>query len=284
MLPGAAVAAAYRDACLAELVALKPGNVHVFAGGHDMTAADFEASAQASAPAMGAPALSVGARIFEAIRRTRETVGRNTNLGIVLLCSPLAQAALTPISGSLRDRLREVLQQLDVADAERAFAAIRMAEPAGLGAAPRHDVRAPPTVSLAVAMAAAADRDRIAEQYAGGFADIFELGLPRLRAGLTRWRSERWATTSTYLTFVARLPDSHIARKYGMERAQSVSAMTQPYAGRLDEAMDPERLAAHLLAFDRELKTAGLNPGTSADLTVACLFAHRLEVGENEPC
>jgi hypothetical protein len=92
MLAGDAVAAAYRDACLAELVALKPGNVHVFAGGHDMTTADFEASAAASAPAMGAPALSVGARIFEAIRRTREAVGCNTNLGIVLLCAPLAQA------------------------------------------------------------------------------------------------------------------------------------------------------------------------------------------------
>ena len=57
MLAGDAIAAAYRDACLAELVALKPGNVHVFAAGHDMTMADFEASAQASAPAMGAPAL-----------------------------------------------------------------------------------------------------------------------------------------------------------------------------------------------------------------------------------
>jgi len=39
-----------------------------------------------------------------------------------------------------------------------------------------------------------------------------------------------------------------------------------------------------LLAFDQELKAAGVNPGTSADLTVASLFAHRLEVGENGPC
>src|SRR5262249_44193609 len=139
-----------------------------------------------SAPAMCAPALSVGTRIFEAIRRTHETVGCNTNLGIVLLCAPLAQAALSPTSGSLRDRLREVLQRLDVADAERAFAAIRLAEPAGLGPTPQHAVPAPPAASLAVAMAAAADRDRIAAQYAGGFADIFDLGLPRLRAGLAR--------------------------------------------------------------------------------------------------
>jgi triphosphoribosyl-dephospho-CoA synthase len=280
MLAGDAVVAAYRDACLAELAALKPGNVHVFAGGHDMTTADFEASAEASAPAMGAPALSVGARIFAAIRRTREAVECNTNLGIVLLCAPLAQAALSAGKGSLRDRVRRVLETLDVADAEQAFAAIRLAEPGGLGTAPQHDVRAGAIVSLAVAMAAAADRDRIAAQYANGFADIFDLGLPRLRAGLERWASERWATTSAYLAFLARLPDSHIARKYGLERAEAICAKARPYAERLDETDDPDQLAPGLLAFDRELKAAGINPGTSADLTVACLFAHRIETAD----
>jgi triphosphoribosyl-dephospho-CoA synthase len=281
MLAGDVVAAAYREACVAELAALKPGNVHVFAGGHDMTTADFEKSAAASAPAMGAAELSVGERIFEAIRCTREAAACNTNLGIVLLCAPLAQAALSSTGRSLRERLTAVLQRLDVADAERAFAAIRLAEPAGLGDAPEHDVRAQPTVTLAVAMAAAADRDRVAAQYAEGFADIFELGLPRLRSGLTRWSSERWATTSAYLAFLAARPDSHIARKYGVERAQSVCAMAQPYARRLDAADDPEQLVAALLAFDRELKSAGINPGTSADLTVATLFAHRIESAEN---
>jgi triphosphoribosyl-dephospho-CoA synthase len=282
MLAGDAVAAAYRDACLAELSALKPGNVHAFADGHGMTTADFERSAAVSAPAMGAPALAVGARIFEAIRRTRTAVGCNTNLGIVLLCAPLAQAALTAAAGNLRERLQAVLQRLDVADAERAFAAIRLSEPAGLGDAPEHDVRAPVAVSLAVAMAAAAGRDRIAAQYANGFADIFELGLPHLRSGLLRWRSEPWATTSAYLGFLAAGPDSHIARKFGLERAQAVCAMARPHAERLDQADDPEFLAPDLLAFDRDLKAAGINPGTSADLTVASLFAHRIEASEGQ--
>jgi len=282
MLAGDAVAAAYRDACLAELAALKPGNVHAFAGGHGMTTADFEASAAVSAPAMGAPALAVGERIFEAIRRTHAAVGCNTNLGIVLLCAPLAQAALSGAGGTLRARLQAVLQRLDVADAEHTFAAIRLAEPAGLGDAPAHDVHAAPAVSLAVAMAAAADRDRIAAQYANGFADVFELGLPRLRSGLLRWRSEPWATTAAYLAFLATRPDSHIARKYGFERARAVCAMARPHSERLDQSDDPEFLAADLLAFDRDLKAAGINPGTSADLTVACLFAHRIEAGEGQ--
>src|SRR5262249_53999218 len=101
-LPDAAVAAAYLDSCLAELSAPKPGNVHVFAGGHDMTTADFEASARVSAPVMGRRGLSVGERILGAIKATRSVVGCNTNLGIVLLCAPLATAAMQA-GGGLRD-------------------------------------------------------------------------------------------------------------------------------------------------------------------------------------
>ena len=41
----ARVADAFRDACLAELRALKPGNVHDYAEGHGMTLAQFETSA-----------------------------------------------------------------------------------------------------------------------------------------------------------------------------------------------------------------------------------------------
>ena len=42
------VRSAYLAACRAELQALKPGNVHVFAAGHGMSIADFETSALAS--------------------------------------------------------------------------------------------------------------------------------------------------------------------------------------------------------------------------------------------
>jgi triphosphoribosyl-dephospho-CoA synthase len=284
MLPGDAVAAAYQEACLAELAALKPGNVHVFAAGHDMTTAQFEASARASSSAMGAPALAVGARILAAIERTREVVDCNTNLGIVLLCAPLAQAALSPLSGGLHDRLRRVLDELNVADAEQTFAAIRLAQPAGLGTASENDVRQPATVPLSVAMAGAAARDRVARQYTSGFGEVFEIGVGRLRAGLSRWTNEHWATTFAYLGFLAQLPDSHIARKFGLERAQAICTMAHPLDRLLQDTADPEHIAPRLLQFDAELKAAGLNPGTSADLTVASLFALRLQDREIGPC
>jgi triphosphoribosyl-dephospho-CoA synthase len=284
MLPGDAVAAAYQEACLAELAALKPGNVHVFAAGHDMTTAQFEASARASSSVMGKPGLTVGARVFGAIERTRQVVDCNTNLGIVLLCAPLAQAALSSAPGGLRDRLRRVLDELDVVDAEQAFAAIRLAQPGGLGTVPENDIRQPATVALSVAMAGAAARDRIAEQYATGFADVFEIGVARLRSGLSRWTSEHWATTFAYLGFLAGMPDSHIARKSGLERAQAVCAMARLFDRLMQDAGDPEHLAARLMTFDADLKSAGLNPGTSADLTVASLFVLRLQDGEIGPC
>ena len=40
------IADAFRSACLAELTALKPGNVHVFADGHRLTTAEFVRSAE----------------------------------------------------------------------------------------------------------------------------------------------------------------------------------------------------------------------------------------------
>ncbi len=267
----------FRAACLAELDALKPGNVHVYADGHGMTVADFTASAEAVAPVMADPALTVGERILQSVQRTRAVVDCNTNLGIVLLCAPLANAALSGNGGDLRDRLRGVLEGLDIADAEHAFRAIVLADPAGLGDAEAHDVRAPAEVTLGQAMAAAAERDRIAWQYATAYQDVFELGLPRLREGLTRWGSETWATAAVFLGFLARFPDTHIVREHGPGPAETVRLRAEPFERELLAAAAPEDMAPALLAFDAELKAQGLNPGTSADLTVASLFARGLQ-------
>jgi hypothetical protein len=39
---------------------------------------------------------------------------------------------------------------------------------------------------------------------------------------------------------------------------------------------DPAQFLAEIMAWDTALKVRNINPGTSADLTVATLFAHRL--------
>ena len=91
--PQAEIASAFIGACLDELEAPKPGNVHVFADGHGSSVADFRRSAEVAAEPIARLRASVGARILGAIEATRAAVGQNTNLGIVLLCAPLARAA-----------------------------------------------------------------------------------------------------------------------------------------------------------------------------------------------
>jgi triphosphoribosyl-dephospho-CoA synthase len=274
------VAQAFRDACLAELDALKPGNVHRFGDNPRMSIADFETSARVAAPVLASAGLSVGACIRRSVAATIDAVGHNTNLGIILLSAPLTAAALDVSGGDLRRRLGRILAGLSVEDARETYTAIRHAQPGGLGEAPDHDVGLEPTVSLLQAMRAAEGHDRIAWNYAHDFVDIFDLGLPQFRDATARWRSLPAATTLVYLGFLARIPDTLIVRKFGITWAAKVQQEAQALEAKLRERQEPEALEPDLMAFDRSLKARGLNPGTSADLTVATLFAASLQALE----
>jgi triphosphoribosyl-dephospho-CoA synthase len=272
--PAALVRDAVATACNAELDALKPGNVHVHADGHGMTVADFRKSAQVTADVLGAPGLSVGKRILRAVEKTMRVVECNTNLGIVLLCAPLAQAAhLGHVGGGLRAGLKRVLAALDVEDARLAYRAIRLANPTGLGFSGRHDVTDKPKVTLLEAMREAQDRDCIAAQYANDFADVFDLGLTRYYDALSRWQRPEWASTAVYLGFLARFPDSHVVRSFGAEAAERVRRKAATLDRQFQECSDPAAMRDRLMEFDAELKAREENPGTSADLTVASLLA-----------
>jgi triphosphoribosyl-dephospho-CoA synthase len=271
---GAEIAAAFIAACLDELDTPKPGNVHVFAAGRGKSVADFVRSAHAAAPPLTVPGARVGARILGAVAAS-VVGGRNTNLGIVLLCAPLAAAA-ERASPDLRTALAAVLDSLDVADARLAFKAIALAAPGGLGSAPRHDVRAPAIVTLREAMAEAAERDRIARQYVSGFADVFDVGAPLLTQALSQTAEPRWATLAVYLGFLSDFPDSHVVREHGPVVAEEVRRHAATFHARLRPLADAALLLPDLLAWDAALKDRGINPGTSADLTVATVFAHRI--------
>ncbi len=176
---------AYIDACYQEIEALKPGNVHRFADGHRMNAGQFFESAQVSSHAVSDPALSTGQRILAAVTATRNKIGTNTNLGILLLCVPLAKAAETG-DPDLQASVTTTLEKLGIDDARDVFSAIVLAQPGGLGSAPKHDVSIEPEVSLLEAMREAADRDMIARQYVTGFADIFAGGLKAHKVAIDR--------------------------------------------------------------------------------------------------
>ncbi|MGH1418151.1 MAG: triphosphoribosyl-dephospho-CoA synthase [Hyphomicrobiaceae bacterium] len=281
-LPSNSVASAFLTACREELSALKPGNVHIHADGHAMTVADFEAAAQAATPWIAAPGLRVGQRIENAVDASFGATGCNTNLGIVLLAAPLAFAAMSPPatptqSTNLQHRLRVTLSELDVSDAEHAFAAIARANPGGLGNTSKYDVHTFPDISLLTAMKEAAGRDRIAKAYIDTYQDIFEFGLPAFRTALANTeKNVPLAISTLHMHYLAQFPDTHIARKHGAEAATSVQRQAEELRPLWQPTVKPEKIE-ELLAFDRTLKADGLNPGTTADFVVTTLFAHKLE-------
>lgn len=268
------IAALFERACRAELDALKPGNVHRFAAGHGLRVEDFAASARAAAPAIAQAGVPLGARISDAVAATREVVETNTNLGILLLCAPLAVAAERP--EPLREAVEIVLARADREDARKVYAAIRLARPGGLGRVEAADVAEEPDLSLFEAMRLAEERDRIAWNWTHGLADLFERGVPFLAALEARGWSEPWALAALHLHLLARIPDSHVGRKFGRGAAERLSAEAAPLARRLLATDRPEALREELLAFDATLKARGVNPGTTADLVVASLFARLL--------
>ncbi len=245
-----------------------------------MSVADFETSAHVAAPYLGEPDSAVGLRIRHAIEATADAVGQNTNLGIVLLCAPLASAALASGGGDLRKRLANVLATLTVEDAKETYAAIGLAKAGGLGTVEKHDLGSEPKVTLLEAMREAEAHDRIAWNYTHDFADIFATGLPRLIQGRARYGAHEWAVTDLYLSLLAKFPDTLIARKFGVKAATQVTENAYKTLKAFVEAETAEARVDTLLSFDKALKDRGLNPGTTADLTVATLFASSLQAME----
>lgn len=257
-------------ACLWEATAPKPGNVYRGADFDDLTYADFLTSAAVIGPIINeTPRLGVGATVFAAVAATREAVQTNTNLGMLLLITPLAAAAE---DRPLAEGVAEVLHNLSIEDANQVYSAIRLAQPGGLGRVDEADVNAAeaPQITLREAMALAADRDLVARQYVNDFAEV-------------RWTADRIAAAATeqplgeaivraYLELLAQHPDSLVARKCGPEVAAQVSAGAATVLAALPHGEDAYHACRAEFDFWLRADVHRRNPGTSADLIAAALF------------
>jgi triphosphoribosyl-dephospho-CoA synthase len=257
-------------ACIWEASARKPGNVHRFRDFDDANYVDFLMSAAAVAPVLGmAPGRRVGETVLQGVHAARAVVPSNTNLGIVLLLTPLAAVAEEE---DPRAGLAPVLDALDVNDSRLVYEAIRLANPGGLGEAPEQDVHSEPTQTLRQVMALAADRDLIARQYANGFREVFDDGVLALVRGLEQTSSLEGGVVSCHLHLMASYPDSLIGRKRGKAEAEESTRR----ARQVLDAGWPDTPAGRtaLVDLDAWLRAAGRgrNPGTTADLVAACLF------------
>jgi triphosphoribosyl-dephospho-CoA synthase len=166
-----------------------------------------------------------------------------------------------------------LLEYLTVEDSRYIYEAIRLASPGGMGEVPEQDVRSTPTLPLRELMAMAADRDLIAKQYVNGFREVFDEGVPSLLRGLQEWGNLEQSIIGLHLEMLARHPDSLIARKRGLPEAKEASRRAKDVLA----AGWPERDEGLLkfAEFDTWLRADGnkRNPGTSADLVTACIFA-----------
>ncbi len=261
---------------LGELEALKPGNVSLYADGHDMTVRDFQKSAEVSVPLLCKSTSGLGQRVQDSVRATQAAVGCNTNLGMLLLFAPIIMAAETEFKTieELRLSLESTLSSSTQHDADHIFEAISLAKPGGLGRVDSQDVNQKPTCSLLAAMQLAKERDSIALQYTNNFAEIFDFGLASIKVFEKRWNSVKWSTVSCYLNFMSTMTDSHVERKFGREIAEKIKIKSGAIAKEFNK--NPEKSIGLLQDFDKELKIKNYNPGTSADLTAASLLVYNL--------
>ena len=259
-------------ACLLEVTAPKVGNVHRGADFDDVLFTDFAVSSVAIGPAFDrAQEAGVGRTAHDAIQATRDLVATNTNLGMILLMAPLA---CVPRGNRLApESVHSTLAALSPNDSRLVYEAIRLAKPGGTGQVKEMDIARDAPADLLAAMRDAAERDLVARQYVDDFRLVLEEAVPLLVDA----RKQGWLLTSaiihTHLKILSRHPDSLIARKCGGETARQASTM----AARVLEAGGPEDESFHEAAadFDFWLRADGhrRNPGTTADLIAAALFA-----------
>ena len=258
-------------ACIWEATAPKPGNVYRGADFDDLTYTDFLTSAAVIGPILQRVAeQGVGGTILRAAEATQQAVGTNTNLGILLLLTPLAAV---PSGKSLKEVSSEVLERLTLTDSQHVYAAIRLAQPGGLGNVETGDVHSQhePALPFLEAMQLAADRDLVARQFGNGFQEVF-LVADWIQNGLGFGWCLSDAIVRAFVQLLAAHPDSLIARKCGRELAEDVSLRARAVLTTGQVGDDDYQRALQDLDFWLRADGHRRNPGTSADLAAAGLF------------
>ena len=228
-----------RAACVLEATAPKVGNVHPNASFDDLTFDHFVTAAECTAEAMtlldGIETL--GPSILQAVNDSCRDTGTNVNLGIVLLLGPLLASEHVRCETKRHDnqlnawqaRVAKLLCELRPSHGGYIAAAISFADAGGMDSKAVED-KDPlniknVTVSdhrivsydLMQAMRSSADRDRIALQYATGFADLFDNVVPTIRSSVQQTGDLNSGIVHAHIRLIADQGDSLIARKGGLE-------------------------------------------------------------------
>ena len=269
----------------------KPGNVHRTRNYDDMVFQDFVISGVVIGDTMEEVAnqakeiddlsnAELGKYILQAVNETNKWIETNTNLGIMMMCIPIAaSAAISNGFDEIQENVGRLMDATTVEDAVNLYDAINVADAGGMGDQEEFDVMSEKAKdelrannqTMYDVLKISAGWDRLANELTSKMPVCFEIGYPTF--------SDFWKTCDdvdvinkasvlTFMTILSQVPDTLISRKYGNEIAEAVSRKAEGILKFKDEDSFVEKL----LEFDDYLYENKYNPGTTADLTAASIF------------
>lgn len=272
----------------------KPGNVHRTRNFDDMVFEDFiisgvvigetirEATTQAKSINDNYESAELGRFILEAVKETDKWIANNTNLGIMMMCVPIAcSAAISNSFDEIQSNVGILMDNTTVDDAVNLYDAINIADAGGMGDQEEFDVMSEKAKdelrannqTMFDVLKISAGWDRLANELTSSMPVCFDIGFPTFNE--LKSESINKATVLTFLTILSQIPDTLISRKYGNEVAQSVSDKVKE----LLTFKDDDDFLDKLNEFDDYLYENKFNPGTTADLTAASIFISYLYDG-----
>jgi len=280
----------------------KPGNVHRTQNFPDMVFEDFLLSGIAIGETMTKAAkrgfkyrdtldkwekIGLGELILEAVTETDHWVANNTNLGIVMLTTPLSVVAGMSDEDKVnwdtfRDKVDQIIKSTTPEDAVNLYKAINIADAGGMGEQEELDVAAESSlqklrddgVNMFDVLEISAPWDKLSYELTHKMPVTFNIGYPTFKEVKSEYQLNQ-ATVQTFLTILSRVPDTLISRKFGDKKAQEVSEQAKHILDQGGILTSEGRAVVE--KFDQELIDRGLNPGTTADFTASSIMVSYLD-------
>ena len=261
----------------------KPGNVHRTRDFDDMVFEDFLISGIVIGDSVREACSNVdvnnpelGKYILQAVSETDRWIKNNTNLGIVMMTMPIAVAAsISNNFDEIRDNICLLMSNTSVDDACDLYDAINIADAGGMGDQDEYDVASENAKNelrnnnqtMFDVLKISAPWDMLAREMTSDMPAVFEIGYLTY-SKLKKENSLNYSCIMTFLTILSQVPDTLISRKYGEDEALKVSMMTRD----LLKLKDSSDFFEKIEEFGDYLFKNNLNPGTTADLTMASIF------------
>ena len=266
----------------------KPGNVHRTRDYDDMFFEDFVISGIVIGDTIREACTDVdvdnpelGKYILQAVAETDRWIKNNTNLGIVMMTTPIAVAAsISDSSDDIRENIKLLMGNTSVDEACDLYDAINIADAGGMGDQDEYDVASDNAKqelrengqTMFDVLKISAPWDMLAREMTSDMPAVFEIGYPTYHK-LREEKSQNDACLLTFLTILSHVPDTLISRKYGDEEALKISLMTRDLLKMKDSPDFIDRVSE----FDDYMFKNRYNPGTTADLTAASIFVSYLK-------